>query len=147
MRGLEREAVREWRTEEERGNCFHQFLGIDTRELTKKIREHGTLLGKLIIDGHSDLPFEDPNKKNLVAEVSCQVGNSATLTYSLLTSFCLSMSRFQTSKVYNESGGLKIVAVDCGMKNNQIRCLVERGASVKVVPWNYDFNGDEGEEM
>lgn len=47
--------------------------GIDTRELTKKIREHGTLLGKLIIDGDSDLPFEDPNKRNLVAEVSCQV--------------------------------------------------------------------------
>ena len=52
---------------------FHLVSGIDTRELTKKIREHGTLLGKLIIDGDSDLPFEDPNKKNLVAEVSCQV--------------------------------------------------------------------------
>ena len=49
-------------------------------------------------------------------------------------------------KVYNESGRLRIVAVDCGMKNNQIRCLVERGASVKVVPWDYDFNGDKGEE-
>lgn len=52
--------------------CF-VLIGIDTRELTKKIREHGTLLGKLIIDGDSDLPFEDPNKRNLVAEVSCQV--------------------------------------------------------------------------
>lgn len=52
--------------------CF-VLTGIDTRELTKKIREHGTLLGKLIIDGDSDLPFEDPNKRNLVAEVSCQV--------------------------------------------------------------------------
>lgn len=47
--------------------------GIDTRELTKKIREHGTLLGKVIIDGDNDLPFEDPNKRNLVAEVSCDV--------------------------------------------------------------------------
>ncbi len=52
---------------------FFVLTGIDTRELTKKIREHGTLLGKLIIDGDSDLPFEDPNKRNLVAEVSCQV--------------------------------------------------------------------------
>ena len=50
--------------------------GIDTRELTKKIREHGTLLGTLIIDGDDDLPFEDPNKRNLVAEVSCQVYKS-----------------------------------------------------------------------
>ena len=50
----------------------------------------------------------------------------------------------QSPRVYNETGELKIVAVDCGMKNNQIRCLVERGASIKVVPWNYDFNKDEG---
>ena len=33
------------------------------------------------------------------------------------------------------------------MKNNQIRCLVERGASVKVVPWNYNFNKDEGKGL
>lgn len=54
-------------------------------------------------------------------------------------------SLLQSPKVYNEAGSLRIVAVDCGIKNNQIRCLVERGASVEVVPWNYDFNKDEGE--
>ena len=51
----------------------------------------------------------------------------------------------QSPKVYNEqAGGLRIIAVDYGMKNNQIRCLVKRGASVKVVPWNYNFNDEEG---
>lgn len=45
--------------------------------------------------------------------------------------------------IYNQSGSIKILAVDCGMKNNQIRCLAKRGACVKVVPWNYNFN-DEG---
>ena len=51
----------------------------------------------------------------------------------------------QSPKVYNAGGGgVRIVAVDCGMKNNQIRCLVERGACVKVVPWDYDFNKDTG---
>lgn len=59
------------------------LTGIDTRELTKKIREHGTLLGKLIIDGDSDLPFEDPNKRNLVAEVSCQVKGNSSITTKL----------------------------------------------------------------
>lgn len=44
--------------------------------------------------------------------------------------------------VYNPSGEFKIIAVDCGMKYNQIRCLIARGAAVKVVPWNYDFNND-----
>lgn len=44
--------------------------------------------------------------------------------------------------VYNPSGEFKIIAVDCGIKYNQIRCLIARGAAVKVVPWNYDFNVD-----
>jgi len=41
---------------------------------------------------------------------------------------------------YNDGGTIHIVAVDCGIKNNQIRCLCERGAKVTVVPWNYNFN-------
>ncbi len=50
--------------------------GIDTRELTKKIREHGTMLGKVVVEGDSDadIPFKDPNVQNLVAKVSCKVG-------------------------------------------------------------------------
>lgn len=38
---------------------------------------------------------------------------------------------------YNPKGDVKIVAVDCGIKYNQIRCLCERGAHVTVVPWDY----------
>ena len=48
----------------------------------------------------------------------------------------------QEPVVYNPSGSLRIVAVDCGIKNNQIRCLASRGACVQVVPWNYDFTKD-----
>jgi len=44
--------------------------------------------------------------------------------------------------VYNESGDVTIVAVDCGIKVNQIRCLCQRGAKVKVVPWNYPLSID-----
>ena len=43
-------------------------------------------------------------------------------------------------KVYNNDGEISIVAVDCGIKYNQIRCLANRGAKVTVVPWDYDFN-------
>ena len=45
----------------------------------------------------------------------------------------------QEAKLYNEKGLTKIIAVDTGMKNNQIRCLMGCGAQVKVVPWDYDF--------
>ena len=53
--------------------CF--CVGIDTRDLTQKIREHGTMLGKIIVDGDDvdSYPFSDPNKDNLVAAVSCKV--------------------------------------------------------------------------
>ncbi|XP_010766438.1 CAD protein-like, partial [Notothenia coriiceps] len=46
--------------------------GIDTRRLTKKIREKGTMLGKLVVDGipEDSIPFDNPDKRNLVQEVS-----------------------------------------------------------------------------
>ncbi|PKU33585.1 cad protein [Limosa lapponica baueri] len=72
--------------------------GVDTRALTKKIREKGTLLGKLVPDGtpENSLTFEDPNKRHLVQEVS-----------------------LKTPCVFNPSGSLRIMAVDCGLKYNQ----------------------------
>ena len=49
--------------------------GIDTRALTKKIREKGSMLGKVVIEGvdPESVPLDDPNKRNLVAEVSSKV--------------------------------------------------------------------------
>ena len=92
--------------------------GIDTRALTKKLREAGTMLGKIVLDEDvdKDMPFEDPNTNNLVAEVSCK-----------------------ETTTYNQGGLLKVIAVDLGIKYNQIRCLIEAGCEVMVVPWNYDF--------
>ncbi|KAM7117883.1 multifunctional protein CAD isoform 3-T3 [Ciconia maguari] len=99
--------------------------GVDTRALTKKIREKGTLLGKLVPDGtpEESLSLEDPNKRHLVQEVS-----------------------LKTPHVFNPGGSLRITAVDCGLKYNQVRCLCERGAAVTVVPWDHpldtaDFDG------
>ena len=65
------------------------------------------------------LPFDDPNTRNLVDVVS----RKEPQTYG--------------------SGDIKIIAVDCGIKNNIIRDLAKRGATVKVVPWNYDFNKEQ----
>uniref|UniRef100_A0A669CNI1 Carbamoyl-phosphate synthetase 2, aspartate transcarbamylase, and dihydroorotase n=1 Tax=Oreochromis niloticus TaxID=8128 RepID=A0A669CNI1_ORENI len=96
--------------------------GVDTRCLTKKIREKGTMLGKLIVDGtpEESIPFDNPDKRNLVQEVSM--------------------------KVTHQDGSFRITVVDCGIKYNQIRCLAQRGARVTVVPWNHpldtaDFDG------
>lgn len=93
------------------------IYGVDTRQITKIIREKGVMLGKVAVEGEAEpAQFEDPNKENLVAKVSC----SGIETYG--------------------EGKHKIVLVDCGCKYNIIRCLIKRDATVTRVPWDYDFS-------
>lgn len=104
-------SLEEWLKEEKVvGVC-----GIDTRALTKKLRESGSMLGKITIEGCGDTEFCDPNTENLVAKTSCK------------------------SIIEYGSGEKTVVLVDCGVKYNIIRCLVNRGVKVVRVPWNYDF--------
>jgi len=93
---------------------------IDTRGLTKKLRERGTMLGKIVYD-KENISFEDPNERNLVAEVS-----------------------IRTPIVYKK-GKKRIVVVDCGTKNNIIRAFLRRNLTVIRVPWNYDFSKEEAD--
>ncbi len=89
--------------------------GVDTRELTKKLRKKGTLLGKIVYNNNEDIGFEDPNKRNLVAEVSI------------------------TKPVVYKRGKKRILLVDCGTKNNIIRAFIKRNFTVIRVPWDYNF--------
>lgn len=103
----------EWLKEEKVPGIF----GIDTRELTKMLREEGAMLGKIVPEGEvEDFPYYDPNKDNQVAIVSCK----EVIRYG--------------------KGDKKVVLVDCGVKHNILRCLINRGVEVIRVPWNYDFN-------
>ena len=100
------------------------IAGVDTRLLTKRIRDKGALLGKIVFDGGSAVakgPFTDPNKRNLVAEVSAA-----------------------TPRIFGAGNKIRVLAVDCGIKNNMIRMLVERGCEVKVVPWDWDLAAERG---
>ncbi|EGC36956.1 aspartate carbamoyltransferase [Dictyostelium purpureum] len=103
------------------------LYGIDTRALITKIREKGSLKGKVIIGDfdESKLEFEDINLRNLVAEVSTKT----IKTYKAP----------ENSKRKNK----KVIVLDCGIKNNQIRCLLNRGVDLKVVPWDYDVVANE----
>ena len=94
------------------------LYGIDTRALTKILRMKGSMLGKIEFE---DEPVElyDPNKENLVAIASTK-----------------------EREVYG-NGDHKVVLVDCGVKNNIVRCLLKRNATVIRVPWDYDFTNEE----
>ena len=90
------------------------ITGIDTRALTKVLREHGVMMGKILFDDEPDnIPEADYEGVNFVDQVSCK-----------------EIIR------YNEGAGKKVVLVDCGVKANIIRSLINRGVEVIRVPWN-----------
>ncbi|MDD5764697.1 MAG: glutamine-hydrolyzing carbamoyl-phosphate synthase small subunit [Candidatus Marinimicrobia bacterium] len=96
------------------------ITGIDTRALTQFLRNKGTMLGKIVIDDDPD--FYDPNRHNLVSEVS----------------------RKKIEILGN--GSKRIALIDCGAKRSIISNLIKRGFEVLALPWNadisaYDFNG------
>lgn len=94
------------------------ITGIDTRELTKVLREHGVMMGKILFDDEPDnIPAAQYEGVNYAAQVSCK-----------------EIIR------YNDGAGKKVVLVDCGVKHNIIRCLLRRGVEVIRVPWDYNFN-------
>lgn len=97
------------------------ITGIDTRQLTKVLREHGVMMGKILFDDMPDqIPEANYSGVNFVEQVSCK-----------------EVIR------YNEGASKKVVLVDCGVKANILRCLIDRGVEVIRVPWNYDFNDME----
>lgn len=112
------------------------LYGVDTRALTKHLREHGSMLGKVVVEGSAEPDFYDPNKENLIARTSCPQPLVYTSIDSQPTALSLPLAP--------DAEGRKTVAlVDCGIKHNIIRCLLRRGVRVVRVPWDYDFNGFE----
>ena len=106
------------------------ITGIDTRRLTKVLRESGVMMGRIEISEkgivNSDkfataLPEseKDYGSVNWVEKVSCK----EVITY-----------QPEGEKKH------RVVLVDCGVKANIIRCLIRSGIEVVRVPWDYDFN-------
>ena len=113
-----RESLASWLKREK----IPAITGIDTRRLTKVLRESGVMMGKIVI-GSLENP-ENPDHPNYssvnwVEKVSCK----EVITY-----------QPQGEKKH------RVVLVDCGVKANIIRCLIKRGIEVVRVPWDYDFN-------
>ena len=102
--------------------------GIDTRALTRMIREKGVMPGRIAVEKdsfaslgmtkecHSE-EVEDRGRNLLVPAVSCK----EVIRYG--------------------KGSKRVVLVDCGVKHNILRCLVSRDIEVVRVPWDYDFTG------
>ncbi|KAJ3005273.1 hypothetical protein NUW54_g4415 [Trametes sanguinea] len=99
------------------------ITGVDTRAITRLLRDQGTTLGRLAVGADASLSspraeeYWDPTTENLVDQVSTK-----------------------TPYELNPKGDVKIAVLDFGAKANILRSLVRRGAAVTVLPWNFDFN-------
>ncbi len=104
----------EWMIENEIPGIY----GIDTRALTKHLRDKGAMLGKIIIED-KDVDLYDPNQLNLVDEVS-----------------------LKQKQIYG-NGKYRILLIDCGVKNNIIRHFLKRDTTIIRVPWDYDISQED----
>ena len=113
-----------WNSQETLGGWLKRekvpgITGIDTRELTKVLRENGVMMGKIIFDDEPDnIPDAKYEGINFVEKVSCR----------------------EVIEYNKDQGGKKVVLVDCGVKDNILRNLISRGVHLIRVPWDYDFN-------
>ncbi|KAK5998376.1 Protein pyrABCN [Cladobotryum mycophilum] len=135
------------------------MYGVDTRALTKKIRQKGSMLGKMRLDqstvangsdsqanglvkygrGHTSIDsFEaidwlNPNEQNLVAQVSIKEPK-------------LYKPPPSVARKHPSGRTIRVLCVDVGMKYNQLRCFLKRGVEVVVCPWDHDLAKAAGEE-
>eukprot|EP01064_Diplonema_japonicum_P030273 TRINITY_DN5103_c0_g1_i1.p1 TRINITY_DN5103_c0_g1~~TRINITY_DN5103_c0_g1_i1.p1 ORF type:complete len:1852 (+),score=476.78 TRINITY_DN5103_c0_g1_i1:65-5557(+) len=93
------------------------MMMVDTRALVKKIRESGSLLGKITCN--YDVEFKNPNLVSLTKEVSLK----RPITYG--------------------NGDLTILCIDMGVKLNTIRLFLKHNVTLKVVPWDWDIRNEE----
>ena len=123
-----KESLAEWLKREK----IPAITGIDTRRLTQRLRESGVMRGRIIISENSDyFEHSDYGSINWVEQVSCK----EVITYKPDPTAAANSSLFTLHSSFP-----RVVLVDCGVKANIIRCLVNRGVEVIRVPWDYDFN-------
>ena len=123
-----KESLAEWLKREK----IPAITGIDTRRLTQRLRESGVMRGRIIISENSDYSeHSDYGSINWVEQMSCK----EVITYKPDPTAAAKSSLFTLHSSFP-----RVVLVDCGVKANIIRCLVNRGVEVIRVPWDYDFN-------
>jgi carbamoyl-phosphate synthase small subunit len=114
------------------------IYGVDTRALTKLIRQHGAILGKVTLEDDpvaKDLEFDDPNKRNLPAEVS-RTEKQVFVPPAAAQGAVDTLVNAET--IHGKT--VHILVVDLGVKNNILRYLVNvMRVKATVVPWNFDF--------
>lgn len=112
-----------WRATEDLGSYLKRYgivgiEGIDTRALTKHLREEGAKKGVI--------STKDLDPKSLVKKAEASPG--------LVGRDLIKEVTCKKSFDWNEKGKFHVVAMDCGMKHNILRNLEAKNCRVRVVP-------------
>jgi carbamoyl-phosphate synthase small subunit len=91
--------------------------GVDTRTLTRKLREHGTMRGWIL---PADMELERAKRTAHTVEMREEV-------FRLVS---------PKEPIRYPGGPLKILLVDAGAKDNIVRSLLARGCTVVRAPWH-----------
>lgn len=101
-------------------NHIPGMKGIDTRTLTKVLRESGTMRGMIAYGDQIDTQ----KMKEQIAAFQMES--------------CVPVVSCKEPKIYGD-GSVKIALADYGVKSNIIRSLVKRGCTVKCFPQDASF--------
>lgn len=135
------------------------ITGIDTRRLTKVLREHGVMMGRIEMEGCTasteqsaqqpagPCPDNQPTTAaanyadiNYVDRVSCKSIHLYAGDRGMTLPIDTPAEQIDREVMALADGRKRVLLVDCGVKSNILRCLIRRGVVVIRVPWNYDFN-------
>ncbi len=95
------------------------MTAVDTRALTIHLRTKGTALG-VITPSREQMPaFVEESAVHFVSSVSCK------------------------EPILYGKGKKRVIAVDCGMKENIMRHLLQFPIEVKRVPYDYDYTNED----
>eukprot|EP00922_Rhytidocystis_sp_ex-Travisia-forbesii_P052025 GHVS01077215.1.p1 GENE.GHVS01077215.1~~GHVS01077215.1.p1 ORF type:complete len:1771 (+),score=399.07 GHVS01077215.1:44-5356(+) len=131
------------------------ITGVDTRAITKHIREHGSMLGRLLIGDTTtpvaEMVWEDPNCRNLIAEVSRKdvreyISQPESECKRVPPTLAMVDSIDEEMEASSRSRRFTILGIDCGMKYNIVRNFLYYlpfHIKFRVVPWDYDFSGED----
>lgn len=110
-------SLKQWLTD----SSVPAVTGIDTRALTRKLREFGTMRGWLADSG---LSLEEAQQQARAVDMKDDVFNLVT----------------PNEPIRYEGGELNILLIDIGAKDNIVRSMQKRGASVTRLPWHVSFD-------
>lgn len=91
------------------------ITGVDTRSVVQYLREQGSSLGRIVVGDEAAPEYVDTMKSHLVAQVSTR----------------------EPYHISNANATANLALIDCGVKENIVRCLASRGANVTVFPHDY----------